>query len=65
MPAYGYAKIIVYDMMGRIVQQLAEGNYNAGTHRVTLDASNMASGVYIYSLRTDAGIQTRSMTLIK
>lgn len=65
MPAYGYAKIIVYDMMGRIVQQLAEGNYNAGTHRITLDASNMASGVYIYTLRTDAGIQTRSMTLIK
>ena len=65
MPVSGYAKIVVYDMMGRIIQQLAEGNFNAGTHRVNLDASNMASGVYIYTLRTEAGIQTRNMTLIK
>src|SRR5690606_18429192 len=45
MPTSGNAKIVVYDMMGRVIRQLANSNFSAGTHRVTLDATNMASGV--------------------
>lgn len=58
-------RVEVYDVMGRQVTVAANDYFQAGTHSVTFDASNLSSGTYMYRLVTDSFQQTRSMMLIK
>jgi hypothetical protein len=59
-------RLAVYDLLGREVAVLADGVETAGSYRATFDASNLASGLYLYQLRTESGsILTRTMTLVK
>ncbi len=58
-------RLTVYDMLGREVAVLIDGPMPAGAHRVTFDASNLSSGVYIYRLQSAQGVLTRKMVLIK
>lgn len=55
----------VFDMTGRKIATLVNGQMSAGTHEVTFDASNLSSGVYIYRLQTQGMTLTRKLTLIK
>ncbi|MEW6508323.1 MAG: T9SS type A sorting domain-containing protein [Bacteroidota bacterium] len=40
----------VYNMLGKEVATLFNGGMNAGIHKVNFDASQLASGVYVYKL---------------
>jgi len=64
--------LTVYDLNGRKVAELLNGNnFTQGSHDLSFDASNLASGVYIYRLKaisangSESFTQTRKMTLIK
>ncbi|NBC18068.1 MAG: T9SS type A sorting domain-containing protein, partial [Bacteroidetes bacterium] len=57
--------VAIYDLRGRRVATLAEGAYPAGTHEVAFDASNLASGVYLYRLEAGAQRLHKTMTLVK
>ena len=58
-------RIAVYDALGRLVQTLVDGTQPAGAHRVTFDAANLPSGVYLYRMETPAQTITRQLTLMK
>ncbi|MEX0721893.1 MAG: alpha-amylase family glycosyl hydrolase [Balneolaceae bacterium] len=55
----------VYDMLGREVATLVNGQLKAGNHSVKFDAQNLASGIYIYRLQAGSKVFTEKMTLIK
>ncbi len=55
----------VYDILGRRVAVLVNERKSAGSHQATWDASNMASGTYIYRLQAGDFVQSRQMLLIK
>jgi photosystem II stability/assembly factor-like uncharacterized protein len=58
--------IAVYDLLGRRVAVLQNGQMPAGTHSVAFDARHLASGVYLYRIVTTAGqSETRKMMLLK
>ncbi len=61
----GLVTLKVYDITGREVATLVNSRENAGDHTVTFDASNLASGVYIYTLTSNGLRLTNRMTLIK
>ncbi len=61
----GQVTLKVYDMTGREVATLVNTRKNAGEYTATFDASNLASGVYLYSLETNGLRLTNRMTLIK
>ncbi len=46
----GLVKLVVYDITGRQVAELVNGNYDAGKYTFNFDASNIATGVYFYKL---------------
>ena len=60
-------------MLGELVETLVDGTYEAGFHKVSVNASTLPSGVYIYriessELSTDIGqsfVQNRKMMLLK
>lgn len=55
----------VFDMTGRLVTTLVDGMQPASTYRVTFDADNLASGVYLYRLEAASTTITKKMILIK
>jgi hypothetical protein len=60
-----FSSLIVYDLVGHEVATLVSGLLPAGEQSVTFDASNISSGVYIYSLQVGNQNLTRKLVLIK
>lgn len=61
----GAVSLRVFDVQGRLVQTLVDGNQPAGAHTVTFEARDLPSGTYIYNLTTAKGTLTRKMILVK
>ena len=55
----------IYNILGQKVLTLFDGLQNAGYHSVTLDASQLPSGVYVYSIWSEEGAESKLLTLIK
>ncbi len=51
----------VYNVLGQLVNVLAKGDLTAGAHNYTFNATGLASGVYLYSLKA-VGISGREYT---
>jgi hypothetical protein len=56
-------KIIIFDILGREIDNLAGRQLNPGNYETEWDASNYSSGVYFYQLNVDDFIQTKKMIL--
>jgi len=65
LPKETQLKINIYNMLGELVETLAEGNYETGYHKVTFNASTLPSGVYIYRIESSDFVQTKKMLMIK
>ncbi len=56
----------VYNVTGELITNLIKNaEFNAGTYKVTFDASNLASGTYIYKLTSGNSSITKKMILMK
>ena len=65
LPKETQLKINIYNMLGELVETLAEGTYEAGYHKVTFNASSLPSGAYIYRIESSDFVQVRKMVLLK
>ncbi len=65
LPAASDIRLTVFDLLGRQVQVLAEGHYPAGKHAVTFDATDLASGLYLYELKTHTARLVGKMLLTR
>jgi len=61
----GNVRLDVFSVDGRLVTTIANGYRSAGNHAITIDASRLSSGVYLYRLTTATVVQTRKMAVIK
>ncbi len=57
--------IRVYDMMGREAGILADRYYDAGAHKISMQAGKLTAGKYIYKMQTDHSVEVRSMMIVK
>ncbi len=55
----------MYDVLGREVSRIIDGELKAGKYEADFDASNLPSGVYFYRLVTDGFTDTKKMLMIK
>jgi len=55
----------VYDLLGREVATLMDGQKEAGRYRVTFSAEGLPSGVYVVAIRMGSYHATRKMVLLK
>ncbi|NUQ40146.1 MAG: T9SS type A sorting domain-containing protein [Calditrichaceae bacterium] len=70
LPMNGAVTLKIYDIRGRLVKTLADGEFPAGTHRVKWDGrdergNEAASGVYLYHFVAGNYRQTRKMVLLR
>ena len=55
----------VYNLLGKEVAILVDGQKEAGKHKINFDAGDLPSGMYLYKIETDGLVQTKKMMLMK
>ena len=65
LPQASKVNLSIYNSLGELVNVLAFGEYEAGVYERVFDASGLASGIYIYILRTENVVLKQKMVLMK
>jgi len=65
IPKEAMVTVEVYGIDGRRVRMLHNGRLTPGSYGHTLDASDLATGIYLVRLSIDGALHTRKITLIK
>ena len=65
LPKSSNVKISVYDLLGKEVATLVNGNVEAGYHQVEFNGSDLASGLYLYKIEADGYTDVKKMMLVK
>lgn len=70
IPERGYVTLKVFDLLGKEVAELVNGDYSSGTYAIDYNAAGLSSGIYVYSIeaRTTSGNiykDTKKLTLVK
>lgn len=58
-------KLVLYNNLGHIVQNVMSGPLDAGHHEFTVNGSELPSGLYFYKLTADGFSDMKKMALIK
>ncbi len=70
IPVAGKVKLAIYDISGRMIAKLIDGNLAAGRYTVkwrgiSSTGARVASGVYFVRLKSDAGEKTRKVVFVR
>ncbi len=65
LPEAGPVRVAVFDVLGRAVSVLADGEKPAGVHVVPLDARQLAPGMYVVRLTAGAATVVRRVTVAR
>jgi len=65
LPQKGEVVLKIYNSLGQEVKTLVNDFKEKGIHKVNFDASDLPSGVYIYSIQANDFMQSKKMILLK
>ena len=60
-----FVTIKVYNILGREVKTLINGEKLPGEYKEQFNAGNLSSGVYLYELRADRYLEVKKMMVLK
>jgi photosystem II stability/assembly factor-like uncharacterized protein len=65
VPKTSVVELKVYDLLGRTVATLVNGEQAVGTYTVNFNAQGLSSGVYVYTMKAGDFKATKSLVLVK
>jgi len=70
LPEDAFVSITIYDMLGRVVNNLVSSQQNAGYKSIQWNATNnqgqpVSAGLYLYTIQAGEFVQTKKMVLLK
>ena len=65
IPKNDFVTLKVYNILGSEVSTLVNQELTAGSYKFDFDASNLASGIYLYELKAGSFAQIKKMNLLK
>jgi hypothetical protein len=65
LPVNSDVTLKVFDILGKEVATLVNGNQNAGNYSIEFNAERLTSGVYFYEIKTADFVDVKRMLLIK
>ncbi len=65
LPKDAFVTLKVYNSLGQEVATLVNQNVSAGYHTIDFNASNLASGMYIYRIKAGNFVSIKKMMLLK
>ena len=61
----GHVSLIVFNAAGQVVKVLNDGFQQQGSYSTKFNGQGLPSGIYFYQLKTDYGVLTKKMSLLK
>lgn len=65
LPQSEVVTIEIYNLMGNKVKTIVNNRYDAGVHQVIMDATQLSSGTYFYTIRAGQNFATGKCLLLK
>ena len=65
LPEASHVRLVVYDLLGRVVDTLIDQPMGAGYHSVRFEASAYPSGAYLYRIEAGSFVSTQKMLLVR
>jgi len=65
VPVAGHITLDVFNTLGQNVATLYDGMQKAGSYKATFDGSTLASGIYVYQLKSEKITLTKKFVLMK
>jgi hypothetical protein len=65
LPKSGEVSLKVFNILGEEVATLVSERLSTGSYSYEWDASNLASGIYLYRLQAGDYVETRKMVLMR
>ncbi|MHC1738354.1 MAG: FG-GAP-like repeat-containing protein [Ignavibacteriaceae bacterium] len=65
VPVRGFVTLKVFDLLGKEIATLVNGEQESGLQNVTFDAKDLTSGLYIYQLSSGGKTLSNKMLLLK
>ncbi len=65
LPKASDVQLTVYNILGQKVAELINRKMAAGNHTINFNASNLASGMYIYRIKAGSFVSVKKMMLLK
>ena len=60
-----FVQLSIFDMLGREITKLVDGEFESGSHEVTFDAKELASGIYFYKILVGNKQEVKKLILSK
>jgi hypothetical protein len=64
IPKAGRVQLILYDQMGRPIQQLMDEEKMPGTYSITVNRNGLSSGIYYYKMNALGQVIAKKMTIL-
>lgn len=61
----GETEIVMHDILGRMIKTFYKGKMTAGTHQLSVDVSDVASGIYFIILNNNSQLKTNKIVILK
>lgn len=65
VPKLSLVIINVYDITGKIIENLVKETLTVGSYETEFDSKNFASGIYFYQIKAGDYVQTKKMLFVK
>jgi hypothetical protein len=65
LPSESIVKISIYNLIGQKVAEVVNSKFSSGNHSVDFNASNLASGIYLYKIEAGSFTSVKKMQLMK
>lgn len=61
----GFVEVSIYDITGKKITELFNGNLTKGNHNFRWDATSFSSGIYFYIIRNNFSTESKKLMLLK
>lgn len=65
LPQDSYVKLEIFDMLGKLVETVVDGEQSRGRYVQRVQAGDWSSGVYIYRIIVEGRVETGKLMLVK
>ena len=65
LPFESNVKVNIYDVRGRLVQELVNSHFHSGYHNISWEASHLASGLYFIQFVSNSFENSESFSMIQ
>jgi len=65
IPRSSFVKIVIYDLLGRVIAILVNEQLKSGTYEVEWNATNEPSGTFLYTIQADSYTETKKLVILK